>query len=108
MAEELTMVKDATPKKAAFMSKPYSNDDKIKKSEEELKKLLEEQKSEKSNTDDSTKQVANNAEPDNAMVIYVSISNSKNRILNQKLRSFKISWKKLLRKIFNFLKQKKK
>ena len=66
MAEELTMVKDATPKKAAFMSKPYSNDDKIKKSEEELKKLLEEQKSEKSNTDDSTKQVANNAEPDNA------------------------------------------
>jgi hypothetical protein len=46
MAEELNMVKDATPKKAAFMSKPYSNDDKRKKEEDELKQLLDGQKGE--------------------------------------------------------------
>lgn len=41
---EATMTKEATPKKAAFMSKPYSQEDKRKKEEEELKVLLDEQK----------------------------------------------------------------
>ena len=31
-------------KKAAFVSKPYSREDKIQKEEEELKQMLEEQK----------------------------------------------------------------
>ena len=34
------MVKDATPKKVAFMSKPSNVEERIKKDEEELKKLV--------------------------------------------------------------------
>ena len=44
MAENLAMIKEATPKKVAFVSKPYSREEKIKKDEEELKKLKDEQK----------------------------------------------------------------
>jgi len=47
MAEEAkVMVKDATPKKKAFISKPYSQEERIKKDEEELKQLIKEQKGE--------------------------------------------------------------
>jgi len=69
MAEELTMAKDATPKKVAFMSKPYTNEEKIKREEEELKKLIEEQKNEATKTNatgDTTEQDTNDAEPKNA------------------------------------------
>ena len=44
MAEELVMAQEATPKKVAFASKPYSQEDKRKKDEDDLKILLEEQK----------------------------------------------------------------
>jgi hypothetical protein len=44
MAEELVMTKEATPKKAAFVSKPYSQEEKREKEEAELKQLIEEQK----------------------------------------------------------------
>ena len=40
---EVTMTKEATPKKVAFVSKPYSREEKIKKDEEELQKLKDEQ-----------------------------------------------------------------
>ena len=38
------MVKEATPKKVAFVSKPYSQEERLKKDEEELQKLKDEQK----------------------------------------------------------------
>ena len=44
MAE--AMVKEATPKKVAFASKPKNIEDRIKKDEEELKELLDEKKEE--------------------------------------------------------------
>ena len=46
MAEEATkdMVQDATPKKAMFMNRPYSQEERLKKDEEELARLVEEQK----------------------------------------------------------------
>ena len=40
------MTKEATPKKVAFMTKPYSNEQRIEKEEKELKELTEEQKGE--------------------------------------------------------------
>ena len=64
MAEELVMTKDATPKKAAFMSKPYSKEEKIKKEEEELKKLIDEQKKETSS--EKEEEAVEDKEPDNA------------------------------------------
>lgn len=50
MAEAAVMTEDATPKKVAFAQKPYSNEDKRKREEEELKQLLEEQKGESTET----------------------------------------------------------
>ncbi len=44
MAE--AMVKEATPKKVAFMTKPKNIEDRIKKNEEELKELLDDKKEE--------------------------------------------------------------
>ena len=38
---EAIMIKEATPKKVAFVSKPYSREEKIKRDEEELQKLKE-------------------------------------------------------------------
>ena len=47
MAEQAkVMVEDATPKKKAFMSRPYSQDERIKKDEAELEQLLKDQKGE--------------------------------------------------------------
>src|SRR6056300_204598 len=40
------MIKEATPKKVAFVSKPYTQEERIKKEEEELEQLLKEQKGE--------------------------------------------------------------
>ena len=40
------MIKEATPKKVAFVSKPYTQEERIKKDEEELEQLLKEQKGE--------------------------------------------------------------
>ena len=45
MAEQAqAMVKEVKVEKKAFMAKPYSREDKIRKDEDELKKLVEEQK----------------------------------------------------------------
>ena len=48
MAEEATkvMVEDATPKKAMFMNRPYSQEERVKRDEEELARLVKEQKGE--------------------------------------------------------------
>ena len=46
MADAAVMTEDATPKKVAFASKPYSNEDKLKREEEELQELIAEQKGE--------------------------------------------------------------
>ena len=44
MAEQAKeMVENATPKKTAFISKPYSQEERNKKDEEELKELLDKQ-----------------------------------------------------------------
>jgi len=40
------MIKEATPKKVAFVSKPYTQEERIKREEEELEQLLKEQKGE--------------------------------------------------------------
>ena len=47
MAEEANtlMTKEATPKTAMFMNRPYSQEERIKKDEEELERLVKEQKS---------------------------------------------------------------
>ena len=46
MAEEATkeMVEETTPKKAMFMNRPYSQEERVKRDEEELARLVEEQK----------------------------------------------------------------
>ena len=54
MAEEMKQ-----PNKKAFISKPYSRDEKIKQDEEELEQLLQEQKGESPESSDE-------AEPTNA------------------------------------------
>jgi chromosome segregation ATPase len=40
------MIKEATPKKVAFVSKPYTQEERIQKEEQELEQLLKEQKGE--------------------------------------------------------------
>ena len=40
------MIKEATPKKVAFVSKPYTQEERIQKEEKELEQLLKEQKGE--------------------------------------------------------------
>ena len=60
MAE--AMVKDATPKKVAFMSKPSNVEERIKKDEEELKKLVEQEnevESKKEETKEEEKEPTN-------------------------------------------------
>ena len=46
MAEEATkeMVEENTPKKTMFMNRPYSQEERVKRDEEELARLVEEQK----------------------------------------------------------------
>ena len=65
MAEEQNsiMTKEDTPKKAMFMNRPYSQDERIKKDEEELAQLLEEQKG---TGKTSEEEVVSEAEPTNA------------------------------------------
>ena len=56
------MVKDATPKKVAFMSKPSNVEERIKKDEEELKKLVEQEnevESKKEETKEEEKEPVN-------------------------------------------------
>ena len=66
MAEQAkVMVEDATPKKKAFISKPYSQEERIKKDEEELAKLLKEQKGEAEKPETEEKK-EDEAEPTNA------------------------------------------
>jgi len=56
MAEEATkdMVQDATPKKAMFMNRPYSQEERVKKDEEELEQLIKEQKGEVETSEEKT------------------------------------------------------
>jgi len=62
--ENKIMVQDATPKKKAFISKPYSQEERIKKDEEELERLIKEQKGEvkKAETEESKEEEPKNAE----------------------------------------------
>jgi hypothetical protein len=65
MAEEATkdMVQDATPKKAMFMNRPYSQEERIKRDEEELARLVEEQKG---TNETSKEETSSEEEPTNA------------------------------------------
>jgi len=56
MAEEATkvMVEDATPKKAMFMNRPYSQEERVKRDEEELARLVEEQKGTEETSEEET------------------------------------------------------
>ena len=66
MAEQAkVMVEDATPKKKAFISKPYSQEERLKKDEAELEKLLKEQKGEAEKPETEEKK-EDEAEPTNA------------------------------------------
>jgi len=57
------MVKDATPKKAMFVNRPYSQEERIKRDEEELARLVEEQKGESKNSEE---EVESEKEPTSA------------------------------------------
>jgi len=61
---EAVMTKEATPKKVAFVSKPYSQEERLKKDEEELKNLIEEQK--KENKAEEVKEEEDEKEPEGA------------------------------------------
>ena len=65
MAEQAqkTMTEDATPKKVMFANRPYSQEERIKKDEEELETLLKEQKGEAESTEEK---VEVEVEPKNA------------------------------------------
>jgi len=65
MAEEANtiMTKEDTPKKAMFMNRPYSQDERIKKDEEELAQLVKEQKGEGKTSEE---EIVSEAEPTNA------------------------------------------
>ena len=57
------MVKDATPTKKAFISRPYSQEERLKKDEEELARLIEEQKGSKETSEEKEE---SEAEPTSA------------------------------------------
>ena len=57
------MVKDATPTKKAFISRPYSQEERLKKDEEELARLIEEQKGSAENSEEKEE---SEAEPTSA------------------------------------------
>ena len=67
MAEQ-AMIKEVKIEKKAFMAKPYSREDKMKKDEEELEKLKAEQKGEKndSETGETKKDTDDTPEPESA------------------------------------------
>ena len=64
MAEEQNTIitEDNTPKKAMFMNRPYSQEERIKKDEEELETLLKEQKSEVESSEEKAEAEPKNAE----------------------------------------------
>ena len=65
MAEEANtiMTKEATPKTAMFMNRPYSQEERVKRDEEELAQLVKEQKAEGKITEEET---PSEEEPTNA------------------------------------------
>jgi hypothetical protein len=65
---EAIMTKEATPKKVAFVSKPYSQEERLKRDEDELKKLKAEQKGEDndSETGEDKKDTDDTSEPESA------------------------------------------
>jgi len=65
MAEQATkdMVEENTPKKAMFMNRPYSQEERVKKDEEELEQLIKEQKGEVETSEEKTQ---NEEEPTSA------------------------------------------
>ena len=66
MAEQAqAMVKEVKAEKKAFMARPYSREDKIKKDEEELSKLVEEQKGD-TKSEESEKEIEDESVPENA------------------------------------------
>ena len=64
MAEaQKNMVEENTPKKTMFMNRPYSQEERLKKDEEELAQLIKEQKGEGENTEEKAE---SEAEPTSA------------------------------------------
>ena len=63
---EAMMIKEATPKKVAFVSKPYSREEKIKRDEEELQKLKDEQKGKTEEKEETEEDKLEKEEPKNA------------------------------------------
>ena len=65
MAEQATkdMVEENTPKKAMFMNRPYSQEERVKRDEEELARLVEEQKGTEETSEEET---PSEEEPTNA------------------------------------------
>jgi hypothetical protein len=63
---EAIMIKEATPKKVAFVSKPYSREEKIKRDEEELQKLKDEQKGKTEEKEETEEDKLEKEEPKNA------------------------------------------
>ena len=59
------MIKEATPKKVAFVSKPYTQEERIKKEEAELEQLIKEQKGEAERQAEESKNT-NEEEPTSA------------------------------------------
>src|SRR5210317_1886437 len=56
------MIKEATPKKVAFVSKPYTQEERIKKEEQELEQLIKEQKGEAAESEDKSEEEPTSAE----------------------------------------------
>ena len=63
---EVIMTKEATPKKVAFVSKPYSQEERIKRDEEELEKLKAEQKGETEKVEETEEEKLEKEKPANA------------------------------------------
>jgi len=62
-AQEKVMAEDNTPKKEMFMNRPYSQEERVKRDEEELARLVEEQKSAGETSEEET---PSEEEPTNA------------------------------------------
>jgi len=56
------MIKEAIPKKVAFVSKPYTQEERIKKEEQELEQLIKEQKGEATESEDKNEEEPTSAE----------------------------------------------
>ena len=83
MAEEMQ-----PEKKVAFVNRPYSNEERIKKDEEELEQLLKEQRGEEEATEEVEEEptkVQKRKHSRSVTLIFVVISNNKLKSLSKRL-----------------------